>query len=643
MLRGKTIAASFVAMGLFTGSAAARVVEFQIQSSEGIFDGQTFGDTGAYERIDAIATFAVDPSAPENDAIVDIGKAPRNEDGEVVFSTEVSILRPTESSKRSGFMFYEVPNRGRNLSFMLLNRSGSSAVPKTADDAGDGFLMKRGDTIVWSGWQTHLPDDKLNLELPQANGVRGFSREQVIFDKPGASGKLTLTYPAADLDQTKATLTVRTKEGDPRQTPEDLTFSYLSPTEIEINRPAGAKDGAIYEFIYPAKDAVPAGLAFAATRDLVSFLRGNPGHDATSPITGVEHTVAMGISQSGRFLRDLIYQGFNADENGKRVFDGAMAHIAGSRKTFTNYRFAQPGRYSRQHEDHDYPGDQFPFTYAMTTDPLSGRRDSLLAACTATDTCPRIMHTDTSTEFWQARAFLLTTSPEGEALTMPENVRLYFIAGAPHFNSWAAKSTENAVCANPTNPLSSAPIMRALYAAMEDWVANGTEPPASQYPSNSDETLVPLEDLTLPVIDGKSAQPSFNVLQVMDHSQQPPARGATYPVLVPSVDADGIPQGGVRLPYVAAPLGTYAGWNLRKPGFGEGDLCSLTGSYQAFPATASDADSRSPLEARYEDQSSYLEAVKSAAEDLVEERLMLADDIEYVLQKASDNSAALLH
>ncbi|AXS39302.1 alpha/beta hydrolase domain-containing protein [Breoghania sp. L-A4] len=640
-MKKTTIAISLLTAVLLSGTAFARVVDFKIQSSEAAFDGTTFGTAGSYERIDAVATFAVDPSEPGNAAIVDIGKAPRNDKGEVVFSTEVSILRPAETANRSSLLFYEVPNRGRNLSFMLLNRSGSTGIPAAAKDAGDGFLMKRGDTVVWSGWQADLPDSAINLHLPILEGVTGRSREQVIFDKPGETGTTKLAYPAADIDPAMATLTVRAKEADAPQTPDGLSFKYLSPTEIEITRPATADAGAIYEFIYPAKDSVPAGLAFAATRDLVSFLRGNPGHDATNPLGGIDHTVAMGISQSGRFLRDLIYQGFNADESGQRVFDGAMAHIAGSRKTFTNYRFAQPGRYSRQHEDHDYPGDQFPFTYAETTDPLTNRRDSVLAACRASDTCPKIIQTDTSTEFWQARAYLLTTSPEGRPLTMPDDVRLYFIAGAPHFNSWTAQSKEDAVCANPTNPLSAAPVMRALYAAMESWVADGIEPPASRYPSLTDETLVALADLKLPKISGTVAEPTFNELRVMNHSTQPPLRGQAYPAYVPSVDRDGIPLGGVRLPFVAAPLGTYAGWNLRKAGYSEGELCSLTGSYQPFPNEASDNDSRTPIAARYANKAAYVDAVKAAADGLVADRLMLADDVGYVLERATTDATML--
>ncbi|ASY63522.1 hypothetical protein SJ05684_c20810 [Sinorhizobium sojae CCBAU 05684] len=392
---------------------------------------------------------------------------------------------------------------------------------------------------------------------------------------------------------------------------------------------------------YPAKDAVPAGLAFAATSDLVSFLRGNHGHGVQSPLDGVEHTIALGVSQSGRFLRDLVYHGFNADEAGNRVFDGAIPHIAGSRKTFTNFRFAQPGRYSRQHEDHDYPGDQFPFTYAETTDPLTGESGSILSACRATATCPKIMHTDTSTEFWQARASLVTTSPAGEPLEMPDGVRLYFIAGAPHFNGWSAQSKEEAACAFPTNPLSAAPVMRALYVALANWISKNKAPPASRYPSLTDATLVRLEDLKLPRIGGEVARPVINELRVMDYSSQPPVRGKAYPVSVPGLDDDGNPLGGIRMANVEAPLGTYAGWNLRREGFAEGELCSLSGTFIPFPKERSKADDRKSLGERYPDEDAYLMAVKSAAEALVADGFMLPEDIGYVLGRAREDAALL--
>ncbi|MCM2130066.1 alpha/beta hydrolase domain-containing protein [Larsenimonas rhizosphaerae] len=610
----------------------ARVTAFDISSTTPMYDGRRFGKAGHIERIEGIAHFAVAPDDERVAHIDGLDRAPTNADGEVEFSTEVVILRPT--GQGSGVLFYDVPNRGRNLSLALLNLAGVDDDHFSVDDPGDGFQMRQGHTLVWSGWQAGLDDDMLTLDIPALDGVTGPSRDEFIFDDTETVHRERLSYPAASLDPKDATLTVRPTPEAPRETPDGLSFRYLDEQTIDITRPAGQDAGAIYEFVYPATGARPAGLAFVATSDLVSFLRGNPGHDASSPIHHIDHTIGLGISQSGRFLRDFIYQGFNADAQGRQVFDGAMAHIAGSRKTFTNDRFAQPGRFSRQHEDHDFPGDQFPFSYADTTDPLTGRTGSLLTACRATDTCPKLMHTDTSTEFWQGRASLVSTSPWGAPLTMPDNVRLYFLAGMPHFNTWGTTPQDKAPCTYPTNPLSPAPTMRALASAMQAWVTEDTAPPASAYPGLEPGTLIDPAVLHLPRVQGTVPTPPVNALHVMDYRTTPPAAGAAYPVRVPNVDADGLPQGGVQSPYVAVPVGTYWGWNLRDEGVAAGDLCSLNGSYLPFPAAPVETDSRRPLDTRYKNRDDYLDALRQAANAQVMAGLMLPEDVSLVVEDA---------
>lgn len=631
------LAALALAASVAAGAGVrAEVIGFEVKSTvDTVFEGVAFGEVGTYRRIDAVATFAIDPQSPRGRSIVDLDRVPTQPDGRVHYTTEVVILQPTDPSRGNDVLFYDVPNRGRNLAFMLLNLSGGAGMPMTAADAGDGHLMAQGYTIVWSGWQAGL-GDAVDIALPTAEGVTGLSREEYVFDAAGGATKAPLSYPAADLDPAKASLSVRLRPEDPRSTAPGLGFRYLSPMEIEIIRPEDLDAGAIYEFIYPATGAVPAGLGFAATSDLVSFLRGSPGHAAASPLDGVRATVALGISQSGRFLRDFIYQGFNADETGARVFDGAIAHIAGSRKTFTNHRFAQPGRYSRQHEDHDFPGDQFPFTYAETTDPLTGRTEGILTACSATGTCPKVFHTDTSTEFWQARASLVNTTPDGRPATMPENVRLYFISGAPHFTGWSATSAETQTCRFPSNPVSAGPVMRALVAAMTDWITDDRQPPASRFPSLEGGSLAPLAALDLPALAGGSYLPVLNELRVRDHSRIPPVEGRGYPIFVPQLNAYGIEQGGIEQPQVAAPLGAYWGWNIRKAGFAEGGLCGLTGSFVAAPMTldAAKTGALPALMEAYGDEAAYAALVAKLADELSAERLLLAEDIPLVADRA---------
>lgn len=619
-------------LALMPTVGAAKVVDFEIVSQSPAYEGQSFADAGTYERIDAIATIALDPTSERARNIVGLDSVPLNDDGMVTFTAEVAILRPATGSG-SGTLFYEVVNRGRNLSFQGLNLAKAGA-GFDISDPGDGFLMNRGHTVVWSGWQTHLPDDFLNLTLPVQEGVTGNSREQFIFDDTETVSTGALTYPAASLDPAAATLTVRATTDDAPTTPEGLSFRYINEQTIEITRPEGSDGGAIYDFVYPAKDPVPAGLAFIAISDVVSFLRGSAGHEAESPLEGIDHTIAMGISQPGRLLRDFIYQGFNEDEAGAKVFDGAMPHIAGSRKTFTNYPFALPGRYSRQHEDHDFPGDQFPFTYVTMTDSLTGETDSILARCEASDTCPMLMHTDTDTEFWQGRAALVSTSPEGEALTMPDNVRLYYLPGAPHFNFWGDTAKDTATCNYSSNPISPAPVLRALTVAMEEWIADGVAPPDSVYPGLNGSGLVDLEEFRMPEMVDGAPQPKFNQLRVMNHDTIPATEGEPYAARVPEIDEDGIAQVGIKLPYIAAPVGTYMGWNVRSDGFAAGELCSLTGSYIPFPEQPSETETRAPLSERYADERAYEEAMSEAARGLVEQRLMLDSDVSLVVDAA---------
>lgn len=642
-MRGRKLTAVACALaGAFAATeAAAKVVSFEITGHAApAFDGVSYGEVGPYERIDAVAHFAIDPKSERGAAIVDLDRAPVGEDGLVRFSTEVVILRPADPAKGSGVLFYDVLNRGRALGPLLLEMAPGVAFPEAAADNGDGFLLEQGYAIVWSGWQVGLPDGALNLDTPVLDGVSGLSREEFVFDEAGTKTSAALSYPAADMDPAKATLSVRVRAEDARSTAPGLAFRYLSETEIEIDRPEGLDAGAIYEFTYPAKGATPVGLGFAATSDLVSFLRGAPGHDAETPLAGIEATMALGISQSGRYLRDFIYQGFNADENGARVFDGAIPFIAGSRKTFTNYRFAQQGRYSRQHEDHDFPGDQFPFAYVPVKDPLSGREDSVLAACAASGTCPKVMHVDTSTEFWQARASLVSTAPDGAALEQPEDVRLYFIAGTQHFATFGAQSATDATCRFPSNPVSAMPVLRAMLTAMADWVKAGTPPPLSRFPTVADGGLVPPPAMKLPDMPEDDFIPVYNELRLRDEGGALRDGGPAYPALVPQVDEDGIPLGGVRPAAIGAPLGTFWGWNLRNPGFAGGDLCGLTGSFIPFAKEAEEGDGRRPIRDRYADEAAYVAAVSAAAEGLVKEGFMRAEDVDLVAGRAAEDYRA---
>jgi hypothetical protein len=642
--------AAAVAVALAPRAGEARVVAFEpLGPPTPAFAGRSFGAVGPYEVLRARARLAVDPDVPHNRVIADLDLAPRNAAGEVEFSADVEILRPADPAvrRRSGRVLYEPPNRGNKLALMLLNDAPQSNTLGEPTDAGNGFLMREGYTLVWSGWQADLAapagdgGGRMTLAAPVLHGVTGLNRDEFVFDHRQNPVTVELSYPAADLDLAAARLTVRRREADPRAVPPDLAFRYVDARRVEITRPAadGYDAGAIYELVYPAQDPIVAGLGFAATRDIVAFLRRDAGAAAADMPTDARF-LAFGISQSGRFLRDFLYLGFNEDESGRTVFEGMMPHVAGARRSLVNVRFAQPGRNPRQHEDHLYPANQFPFAYAVTTDALTGRRDGVLARCAATRTCPKIVHTDTGFEMWQSHGALLTTGTDGAALAQPPEVRAYLIAGLPHFRPAGARPSVVPTCRFDTNPLNAGAPVRALLAALDRWTAGGADPPPSRYPSLADGTLVPSD----PVSTVFPAMPDFayagvvNVARLLDTGTQPPIKGPAYPVFVPRVDADGNDASGVRLPTVAAPVATYLGWNLRWTGYAEGELCDLYGSYLPFARTRAErlrtGDARLSIEERYPDHAAYVDAVARAARQLGADGFLLAEDAARFIEAA---------
>jgi len=627
-----------------TGTAAAKVVKFEVVRIESpAFESRSFGAVGTYDRIIGRATIAVSPGDPHNAVIADIDRAPRNAQGLVEATTDVEILRPTVAANGNRALFYDVVNRGGKRLLAYFNDAPGGNNPTKAADAGTGFLMNRGYTVVWSGWQGDTPagGGRVTLSVPAVAGVTGPAREEFIFDDMQNPAIGELSSPAADLEPAHATLTVRQKEGDARVTPEGLSFKFDGPNKISIARPAGFDGGAIYEFVYQAKDPKVMGLGLAATRDVIAFLRHDAADAAGTPnvLAGrIDRAIAFGASQSGRYLHDFLYYGFNADETGRPVFEGLMPHLAGGKKTFTNFRFSQPGRSAYQHADTLYPGAEFPFTYPVTTDALTGKTDGMLARCLASNTCPKIMKTDTELEFYQGRAGLVANDTAGKALTMPDNVRTYLLSNLQHAAPFNAKSAMTAMCTYPSNPLYAGPPLRALMVALDTWIAKGTLPPESRYPSRADGTLVEAgaSSVGFPKIPGVSYPAHINQAAVLDESVMPPVRGKAYPAFVPKTDADGRDVAGIHLPTLEAPVATHMGWNLRKAGFGDGELCDNTGSMLPFAKTREEriasGDPRLSLQERYPQAGDRAAAVERAAKTLVQDRLLLEEDAKAFVQ-----------
>ena len=622
--------------------------EFVILETESpTFGGRSFGSVGQYERLTGYAVGAVEPGHERNAGIVNIDKAPRNADGKVEYRVDICILRPIDAAKSNGWLFYEVLNRGSKRAVCRVNSAPATNLSSSAGDAGVGFLMNQGYTILWSGWQDEVKtgDVRMRADFPVAsNGseaITGAALEEIIDETNSPVITRELVYPAASLNTGGATLTARVRERDERQQPAGLDWRYIDDRHIEITRPddTAFDAGTIFEFIYTAKDPKVTGLAFASHRDIACFLRSGKPDDAGNPNPLADappkRCNLFGISQSGRFVRDFLYQGFNQSLTGDRVFDAAVPVIAGSRKTQINMAFAQPGRYQRQHEDHSYPGDQFPFAYRELSDPISGLTDSVLARCDATGTTPKIMHFDTETEIWSARASLVATDCEGNDIEQPENVRIYLASGIPH--GWAIPPNSTAM-QMPDNELCYGALIRPLLVALKDWVESDTPPPPSIFPSVGAGTLVKPESVGFPEVPGLAFEGTINGLCLMDHTSIPPVEGPAYPVRVSAVDGDGNAVAGLRHPVLRVPQATLLGWNLRARGYGEGDIYSSIGGKIPFADTRaarlSRNDPRPSIEERYPTTADYVAKLRAETGAMVTEGLLLPDDAERIVAAA---------
>jgi hypothetical protein len=637
-------------------------VKIKIDRVESAFDRMSFGSAGPYEKIVGRAFGEVDPSHRLNADIVNLEHAPRNASGRVEYWMDFCLLKPVDIRKSNRRILYDAPNRGDKLALVDINdapKGLGSNDPASAEDAGNGFLMRQGYVILIGAWQGDVSpgEGRMLASFPVATidgtAIVETAREEFIFGHTNSPAVAPLTYPADSMDQGRATLTVRQHERDPRVPLSPRQWRYLSPTSLEIRLADGFDAGAIYEFIYSARDPIVMGLGFAAVRDLVAFMRYDAAddNDRPNPLNldaggpAVDHAIAYGRSQPGRFLREFLHLGFNEAPRRRKVFDGVYVSIAGSRRIFLNHAFSQPGRFNRQHEDHLFPGDQFPFTYATRFDPVSDRTDGILDRCLASGTCPKIMHVDSSTEFWQGRSSLVVCDERGLDIALPDEVRVYLFSSTGHAGAAMFRHSEAFFQPSeyPLNKLNYGALNRALLVALDEWATRAIPPPLSRFPRADNGTLVPPRPgtgLAFPAIPGVRYPGVVNELSQLEHSHQPPRPipGHDYLVLVPKVDADGNEIAGIRLPDVAVPLGTRTGWNVRGAGFARGALM-VVGSYLPFAATAKErratGDPRPSLEERYPSREHYVKAVVRAAAELQKERLLLAEDVERYVAAAA--------
>ena len=645
------------------GPVTSGITRITIGDRHPAFGGRSFGSPGAYEFVSGTAYGVLDPKAPLNAAVVDLKYAPVNARGLVEYSMEFTILKPVDPSKGNGRLIYDVMNRGHEKALWTLNLSKldpncvtslSAAEPQClgtepadVSEPGTAFIMKRGYTVVWSGWQAEHSAGmasrpgllKANFPIAMQNGkpITGLSREEFSSVPRGPSFTELLSYPEATLDQSAASLTVRELVDDPRQPLPSASWSYIDATHIRINAAPGFDGEALYDFIYPATDSVIDGIADASIRDFVSFLRYDARDAAGDPNPASTVPFSAAFCLGSYVVKDFIYNDFNLDAHRRLVFEGIMPLISGASRLFVNDRFAQPSRLPRQHQDYQYPGDQFPFTYATTHDPISGKTDGLLVRCTRSHSCPKIFEFDTDTETWLSRISLIVTDTTGKPVPIPANVRVYYVAGAPHnstpLSSAAAGSAGRGFCTQLRNELQYRYYVRALFADMDSWVTDGIAPPPNRFPSVADGSYVTLDQAAKlwPAIPSQPFSRVISGLRLTDPSKLPPdPNGPAYTLFVPHTDADGNPDAGIVPPELAVPTGTYSGRNFRTPGYAAGDLCGQSGSYIPFAATRAEriasGDARPSLEERYASPAAFTAMRTQAAENLVRQRFLLPED-----------------
>lgn len=638
------------------------ITRLTIEKRELFAGGYEFPLAGAYEKLSGKAYGEVDPRGRLNRVTVNLERAPRNRDGKVEYSTDFIILKPVDILKGNRRVLYEPPNRGNLRMLMSFNDAPETNDPSSLEHAGNGFLMREGYTLVWCGWQGDLipAQGLLAMRVPVATDrgkeIVGKVRAEIVVYREGVKScplsgdNQVISYEAASRDKSRASLTVRERSYARRKRVPKSEWDFAE----DLCLFSGFRPGHIYEQVYPAKNPLVLGLGFAATRDVVSFLRyASQDRDGNrNPLVAkeddipIEKVYAWGRSQSGRFLRDFVYHGFNEDESGRRVFDAIFPHAAGGGRLFLNYEFARPGSSAQQHT-HQLDPELFPFAYSRLEDPQTGRRDGILKRPKSD---PHVFHVQTSTEYWQKRGCLVHTDGKGRDIPIPERVRIYAIASAPH-NSSLASLPGRGMCGLPINPMPVGAVLRALLVALDRWVTQGVRPPPSQIPRVRDGTLVPPDRRStgFPQIPGVRYSGVYNRQLFLDYGPDlehgkidfhPPKRvkNGAYTILVPKVDIDGNDLGGIRLPAIRVPLGTYTGWNFFRAGLPEGELCGLNGAYLPFARTREErerlGDPRLSLEERYEDHAGYVRKITREAKALVAERFLLPEDAQRIIEEA---------
>ena len=620
--------------------------QLDIHTRTTVLNGKAFGSSGAYEKISGTLRFAVDPTHPLHQRVTDMMLAPRNAQGLVEFSGDFFVLKPVDMIKGNGRLLLDVPNRGRKVALEMFNSTPRVPDPTSEKDFGNGFLMRQGYTVAWVGWQVDVPrqDGLMVLDAPRVPGlsgeVRGFVRCRLRPNEPADILPLADRYhipnASIDLHDPDASVTMREHGG---AAPVVLAREHWRFTDAgHIAMKGGFKPGVIYDVVYRSSNPLLVGASFLAVRDTAAFLRWGTAAEGNPCAGGLERAVLFGVSQSGRFLREMLYLGLDEDEQGRSVFDAVWPHVAGGRRGEFNLRFGQPSLNSQ-----GTVGSLPPFN-----------DEGLYARLRARGTQPKIFATNTAAEYWRGDASLIHTDDSGAHDAEPADfARTYLFAGTQH--------TPGAIPPPPTdantgargvhrfNIVDYAPLLRGALVNLDAWVSKGTAPPASAFPRLRDGTAAQAESLgtffrQLPGVTfaGRFVRPvalDFGPGMAHGVAAYPPKAGAQYHAHVSAIDADGNEVAGIIPVETAAPLATFTGWNPRHPDQGAaGDLMQMRGSTLAFAHTRAEreksGDPRLSIAERYTSHAAYLDAVRAAAQTLIAARHVLAEDMDAMVARA---------
>jgi hypothetical protein len=617
----------------------AELTRVEITTRVDVLNGKAFGDAGPYEKIRGKAYFAVDPANPRNRIIADLDLAPRNKSGKVEFSADLFILKPKDSSRGNGVVFFDVINRGRFRLLSSFSDADTTDDPTTEAHFGDASLLQQGYTLVAVGWQWDVDEELIGFQAPIATDhgrpIKGWVREWFIPGKATDSYEWTggnaTRYLPLDVDAPDNRLTSREGLFAARRLIARSDWSFgkmvdgqLAPDPDFVTLKGGFKAGLTYEIAFESQNPPVAGLGLAAVRDLGSALKYDP-----KSIAPGRFAYMYGSSQTGRTLREIIYEGFTIDEQGRKVFDAAFVRTGGASMGRFNERFA------RSNSLGVFVETQFPFQYQTTTDPVTGKKDGLGARIPA-GLEPKIFLFDSSSEYWDKGRLgaLRHASIDGTAdLPDAPNVRVYHVAGSRHGSGSVPAADGGGQFKN--NTLNYEWLPRGLLKALDGWVREGTEPPPSQHPRFSDGTMAARDDLKFPAVPG--VKWPMQVPGGYRRDVEAPLSALPFPVA--NVDADGNELGGIRLPEQAVPLATLTGWQFRGERIGAPDtLIVNSGAYIPFSLTRAErektGDPRLSIEERYAGRSDYMAKIEQVAKRLAEKRYILPGDAPRIIEEA---------